>query len=457
MAFSIQYKKLFEVEILHEYFLEKEGKSSFFDLGRGSEERFERLEHYDLRNYVRIEPTKRCAEQLRNYHLIFKASRTGFFVGAEVDEVYTLDGSKGYRPTFGFDENVHLDFRINVADERFTRFSNSALYRNLKAKYFFAIPTLEQDVEVGDPLLLTLPTAEYLKNRQYEPGDRVFLMDGIEKMTYQARIRTKSSPISAPDAWIKLEKDYGFVSEDDAQIIPRYSSYRFNSKEPILEARFRLTDQSGTEIWQSGFEDGEAGRTQFALFLSDRELVEAVVEERVKTGHYTLDVEGMTNGDSNPFIHKRQVMLNDVLFNGGDNLISQKATALLGMLRISLNSQIPAYQVLDDQGYLKTSDGALQHPVYEIRFQSLQSKWVYKGRKIQELDINEASSSVVKVVMGGKQVLVTEHMLSTIQSGRKIKLVFNNEEAYYLPNPNGMGLFSGEDGQKYSEVLINSI
>ena len=457
MAFSIQYKKLFEVEILHEYFLNEEGKASFFDLARGRSPRFERLKYYDVRDFMDIEPTKRCAKQLRNYRMVFKTTKTGFFVGVEVGEELSLDGRKQYRPTIEFDENIELDFRIIVSDEHFTRFSNSNLHRNLKAKYLFSIPSRRQDVQADDPLLLTLPTSEYLENKQYEPGDQVFILDGDTKINYQALVRTKSHPLSIPGAWMKIGKDYGFVSEDDAQIIPRYGSYRFNSVPPILKANFRLIDESGEKVWQYDFEDTETGRLQFGLNLSKRELEEAIVRERIKTGPYILEVEGDTLEGDGLFLDKRQVVLNDVLFNGGENQVNQKAASSFGMVKINLNPEIPAYHVLDEKGFLKTSNGVLQNPVYEIRFQSLQSKWVYSGRKIEGIEIDESRSSVNKITIGGREALITKEVLSLIQSGRKIKLVFNNEEAYYLPNPNGLNIILGENGQKYSEVLINSI
>ena len=458
MAFSIQYKKLFEVEILHEYFLEKEGGARFFDLKRDSKERFDRLRNYDIRDYLVLEPTGKCEKQLRDFRMIFKTTRKGFFVGVEVDEFQSNEGLKQYKPTIEFASNLSLDFRQIVVDEQFTRLSNKTLHGNLKAKYLFSIPENSVNREnTEQPLLLATPTGAYTEEKQYEAGDRVSITEDNNMVVYQAKFRTKSRPAQDSDGWKPIDKDYGYISGEDMKLIPRYVSYRFNSKKPILRASFRLVNKEGEEVWSQLFDNPERGRTQFALHLSERVLQEALIVEKVKPGPYILEVEGRTSEANGQFIDKRQVLLSDNLYRGGENRIHQKAFRASGLVKVDLNPDNQAYRVLDDNGFLRNNAGKLQTPVFEIRFQSLESEWIYSGPKIDSLAIDEAKSSVFRSTVKERNVLKTKDMLPLIQSGTKVKLVLENQEAYYLPNPNGFNITFDTEGRKFLEVFVNGI
>ena len=81
-------KRLFEVHLLHDYYLTGVDGESFFELPADQKAPFlkERLyyDQYRLLKEVTVSPTARCQELLRANKLFFANTRLGFIVGVEV-------------------------------------------------------------------------------------------------------------------------------------------------------------------------------------------------------------------------------------------------------------------------------------------------------------------------------------------------------------------------------------
>src|SRR5690606_35047137 len=114
MALSSIYKTIFEVRILHEYFLNK-GEKTFGQLT--DIEKVGVMKRYDVNEIFEIQPTEECLKQLKKYHLVFKKSKTGFFVVAEVKHLKQASSkSHSYTTLIPLDKGFNLTFSISITD-----------------------------------------------------------------------------------------------------------------------------------------------------------------------------------------------------------------------------------------------------------------------------------------------------------------------------------------------------
>ena len=77
MSYSIVYKELFRVKILHRYFLDK-GIDEFRSMNKTEKEK--QLSQYDFRTFLKIIPTIETMQQINGHNLVFKTLNSGFTV-----------------------------------------------------------------------------------------------------------------------------------------------------------------------------------------------------------------------------------------------------------------------------------------------------------------------------------------------------------------------------------------
>ncbi|MFK7786665.1 MAG: hypothetical protein AB8B56_16220 [Crocinitomicaceae bacterium] len=126
MGFNKKYKSLFNVEILHHYFLD-EGEDVYGVVLPNPEDeekkqvRMERnLAAYDLSNYLKITPTNKTTTALRNLRSRFMQTKFGF-------EVATA--SNGDKPFIDFTANSSFDFIARINDPFFENYTDITIDR----------------------------------------------------------------------------------------------------------------------------------------------------------------------------------------------------------------------------------------------------------------------------------------------------------------------------------------
>ena len=118
MSFTITYRPLFSVDILHKYHLDR-GMSQFQDMS--DEDRDKRLVQYDLSSFLEIVPTSETMQSLQGYGMVFKVSNTGFTVWCKVSE------ENNSVPFTGLDDDLQLTFLLKLKDPRFFNYTELPL------------------------------------------------------------------------------------------------------------------------------------------------------------------------------------------------------------------------------------------------------------------------------------------------------------------------------------------
>lgn len=114
MAFSIQYKPLFNVNIFHNYFLDK-GTETFAAMN--DVEKSKRLGAFNADRFMNIVPTSETMQKLRGHNLVFKKTNTGFSVWSKVSE------SDEKKPFIALADDEGFTFLLKPNDPRFFNYT----------------------------------------------------------------------------------------------------------------------------------------------------------------------------------------------------------------------------------------------------------------------------------------------------------------------------------------------
>lgn len=113
MSFAATYGLLFEVTLLHNYFLNN-GEETFASMTNADKEKM--LQQFDTDAFTAITPTLETNIVLKNYKMIFKKNKTGFGVYIKVKD--ELD------PFIKVPVDLNLKFLIKINDYQFENYTN---------------------------------------------------------------------------------------------------------------------------------------------------------------------------------------------------------------------------------------------------------------------------------------------------------------------------------------------
>ena len=113
MSFAATYGLLFEVTLLHNYFLNN-GEETFASMSAADKEKM--LQQFDTDAFTTITPTLETNTVLKNYKMIFKKNKTGFGVYIKVKD--ELD------PFIKVPVDLNLKFLIKINDYQFENYTN---------------------------------------------------------------------------------------------------------------------------------------------------------------------------------------------------------------------------------------------------------------------------------------------------------------------------------------------
>ncbi len=127
MAFSIKYKPLFKVDILHNYFLNL-GLDEFAAMT--DSEKSKQLDSYEISSFVNILPTPKTQQKINGHNLVFKITNNGFTVWSKVI------GNSDNIPFISLDDDLSFTFLVQLKDSTFYNYTNLKLENAGKLYYF---------------------------------------------------------------------------------------------------------------------------------------------------------------------------------------------------------------------------------------------------------------------------------------------------------------------------------
>jgi hypothetical protein len=409
---TIYYRKLFELRILHEYFLISDNVRDFFFLDDITREKGLNkliLNHrYDIWKDLVIEPAPATRKVMDNRHIRFAGTKTGFVLGVRVKT-----SNNKYYP-FVDQGNEPLLFYVRILNPAFRNYTSLRLNSTISSQYFFS------NSDAGSVLVypsLSSPVNDFAAGLFYEQGD----LAKIGGLTMEALTRTNSDQASD---WA-LSNSTGVAHEGDRMLLPSRFTYSFNRAATVSQADFALKTLNGDIV--KSIHAASPGRLDKVLLDFSDVLPAGPV-------YYTLEVTG-----DNGYYETRRILPSDDHYQSSG----------LGVLEIMNTSGNSVFGLFDTDGSLKPA-----FPVFEIRLKSRITYWRYRSNSGIRFKTSPRTSPFLVADSGSlktrKPVVMAASPLEFRDTNPAISSV-------YLPNPADQSLKTDPGGILYSDIYVSVI
>ena len=458
------FKRIFEIRILHGYYLDYRRPDTskkpgvYFEYGtktKVSDLLLERAQlqaevlekSYDILQDVFITPTPETARLMRGLKMVTKTFPWGLVAGIEV-EAKEEGGQTNYYPKPNLDKSKTWSFFIGVKNYQLLNITNHAFNAALPAYYYFTNLRAVEDGKVYPSFSVQLPgfTAE----RTWEMGE--LIRDGND-----VKVANKETQAAADFLeFFKIDTDpkkntwHQFAHSKDRVLLPMSFEYRFDQKyradNPVLRAEFVLKDLDGKVLNSIAQSYSEVFPRRVTLDFRQLPIPPDASEEeklnpkKLNDGWYDLLVQ--VNEDD--AVNYRVYMRSDLT----------SAQPLLGMVELSLGETQESYRLLDANGALNRSDnqdGQPPHRLFEIRLLNRLSYWRYA--------LKEPLSPKPK----DKNYTYSERAFTTSKPRRLAQVrvptaIKIGQENVALPNPSQPDLKYDNDNKfYYTELFLSTI
>lgn len=377
---KIIYKILFEVKVLHEFYLTDPKGTSVF----GSATQAAMLQYLDGRfasdmstvnEDLLFSLTPEQQAMFRNYRMVLLNSYSGCQVAIAVSETQLANGNTAYTPLIPLPANLNCLIGITETRNFIDRVTNGRLSTVLQTARYFS------NEQVFTPKVfpsLSTPLQAYTAGYVYEQGELASFATGIQAYYYY---NVGNPPNTEP--WLPVTGT-GFSGEQDRLVVSPRFLYRFSLTDGVSNAVFELTDGSG-QVVNTRTINNPGGLL----------------------GTVTLDYSALLNTPGNPGLTTLPTAtvgpaLLYTLEVTGDNGYSRQAPLIFylqdprsaqpdywGWIQIQTAVTNPDFNLLDANGQLVTqmqpNGTQTQHRIFEIRLKSRCTYWRYQNDEGSDL------------------------------------------------------------------------
>ena len=351
MSSVIAYQRLFEIRILHEYYLLGPNVLSYFDLPKTNRDTIFRnrvlWNQYHLRGDLQIEPDKKTETILKGLRWRFLQTSAGFSVAASTVPFQLSNGTPAKKPAIPPSTGTQMLFYIRSRNQFFNNFTAVPL-RTKTPQPIYYCSNSALSVDGADFASLSAQVAAIQAGRQYEMGELALIAGGLK----EALQNTDGN--NTTTHWRNLSGD-GYVNDSDRICLPKTFNYPFDASDNVQSAIFTLEKPDGTSlppvtITGTGTKPLTNAPVHFTPLPPD--------------GFYQLKI------DTGAVQKNLDVFLTD----------AYDPTAL-GIVHLNLDETDLTYRILGAEGEIRNENtdpaGKPIPPVFEIRFRSRRTIWRY--------------------------------------------------------------------------------
>ena len=429
------YKILFEVKVLHEYYLTNPKGDNIFDLDNQADRLNFLLDRLDkdaltVGNDIRFELPAALEQLFKDHHLRLLSSYSGCKVGIEVTASQLPDGTTVYTPKIPLPADFPISILISVRNPVFHTITNTRISSPLPAAYYFSNESVMGALNFP---ALSSKVADYTAGYAYEQGETATFAPNSVKSYY-----TEYNAVTHAydDKWLTLHgTDY--VNENDRCLLPLRFNYLFPTGTNVTQATFTLKNNGGTVV-NSFQSQNPAGLQAVAINYADLSL-QTITQAAGNNIKYLLEV----NGD-NGYARQHTLVFTDWPQTGMGNW---------GMLHMKPRVTNAAFNLLDDQGYLITRRPPVGNindpPLMELRIRSRLTYWRYTNSQRLKFDSTNYPDELLNYQDG---VLISKSPRRTTYRATYFQKPDNSY--YFLPNPESYGSLRSENQQLFTDIML---
>ncbi len=419
MSFQITYRRLFELQILHEFFLAEGPDDLFFSLSL--QDRQARLEkkllfnQYPLNNHLELLPTAECSAQLQKHKMKFVPTKLGGFVGIQVES-----GNNSLRPFITPSSTLSLDFVVRIKDPKIWTISQARFDMSSPAIYYLSNRNPNSNKAFPS---LAESTDAFQAGYAYEMGELAM----INNRVHTAKKDTNSN---AAGDWIAVDVA-GYVTEHDRFLLPKKFAYQFQDFVGINTATVKL-EQGGVVIKEISFPQITRPELPLGLDFSTKpDPADNTRSLSIPNGVYDLAID--TNLGTLPL---QKIHLHDTWSSGRN----------LGAIEFFLDAGDPNYALLAG-GMVRDP-----HPVFELRLKNRLTHLRYTQKKPYTATEKTKVANYLDEIT--PEVLATKTPRSLITGATIFQAP--SIQTIILPAPS-LDFISKEFGAIYADIFVSTV
>ncbi len=358
---SLTYKKLFEININHDY---------YSGLSDGL---------FNIHNDLEIFPDNPTKKILQDYRLRMIKTSSGLIIVASATPIDPTDLSLGYKTKIAITEQIKFNFFIRIKNVFFSNFTNTRLITGENQFYYFNnlsenIATVDVDGTATDLCYLSQALPEYPSlypdETIYQLGDLFVDSGGVnyEAITNFTPPGLGPSPTDTNNAnWEVIGNTFQYISPLDlVDTNGSFFNYQADNDNPGEVVTFSLQDVHSQAI--NFFDSPKTSRPvnpiQAPTNASD-DIIHQLDLRFLKQGIYQINAShslSAINQDFNFFLYDR------LAYPG-----------VFGTLEIFAGDQVPsAYQFINNQIISGQPVSEIQEKTYDLRFKNRMTLWQYQ-------------------------------------------------------------------------------
>ncbi len=428
---SVIYKTLFEVKVMHEYFLtRKDGSVIFEKPDQPSRLDFLLNEFIEgkrsINEYINFEFPESLKSIYAGLFLKILPAYSGCKIVVRVNARTLADQSVVYEPFVPLTNDLNIFILLSRKDSAIDTFTNARIIRSCPSIYFFS--NIDAVTPRSFPFLTgSIPVQD--TSFAYEQGE--LSLSGIKIQEYYRQ--------GGVDTWNDVAGS-GFSNEADRLLLPEKFNYTFDDTTNLTNAIFVLKDSNGNEAANITTTDADGIGRKFPLNFSGKvKTIPSVAPSPLTEFLYTLEATG-NNGYSRS---------HNIFFS--NDVTAANPWAVLNIGTTADNSD---FNLFANDGFIIKRKDALgvwtQAPVFEIPFKSRLAYWRFISNRGRELNV---SAALADYVNKENKVLVTKRPRSLAKSWFFLRKEASNDTVY-VPNPVSPELKFENDRRFFFDIRV---
>ena len=244
MTFSVVYKKLFKIELLHNYFL-NQGTKKFVEMS--DSEKSKQLADYNINNIMSVFPSQETAGLLKGHNLLYKITNNGFYILSKANS----DDNR--KPMTGLDGDLYLTFLMKIKDPLFYNYTELKLD---KAGILIYISNRKPDTDTDSFPKLRNSNEVLNINESLNPSDR-----GIDKIREEMRNEDLSNLFGIIRIFIKGDTGTQNILDSQGSFTDTVPVFRLLFKNRSTTWRYIFSkEQQVSNVDNVKIEDGDSKR-----------------------------------------------------------------------------------------------------------------------------------------------------------------------------------------------------
>lgn len=416
MGFSIQYKRLFECQIRHGFYLNKGRILEDYDL--------ENNRRYNIQTDLLVEPSADTARFLKRHRMRIRNQPSGWAVLLRVKE--------GYQPFIPLPSDFTMTFYLKPRNSHWSDITNARLRPNFPTIFYF---TNDQPLATLTYPHLHMPLLYYYSGRAYEMGELARTGNAV----YMAprHIREDKPPGTRGSRWQRIAyfqegKYLQFASYRDRLLAPSRFHYFFDPIEGDQVRDGRCTVKRQDEVVKEVDFSSDEDMDRLWLDLSD-----------LAAGFYWLEIKS-----NQGYRDVKYLFISDRLYD----------RQAFGVVQIRHRAGLEEFRLLDEHGAVLGRDGS-EAPRFRITLKNRYTYWQYVLAEGQKPD--PASTSEVQFYDPAETRLITKTPMPLTRAPGQVLYRRDSsstseiDERIILPDPSDLLVRTDEAGRLFNEIYLS--